>query len=68
MKIIWLLLAVLLGCLALGGVAQLTERVDPIEVAITLLLAYGAWACWKRAGLARKQPPDVDANRRPWQR
>jgi hypothetical protein len=49
MKIFWILLAILLTCLAIGGLMSFTKRGDWFDLGITALIAWGAVGSWKRA-------------------
>ncbi|MGW0626406.1 hypothetical protein [Streptomyces sp. NPDC002758] len=52
MKFFWLLLAILLGGLALAGVQRIVHHSDTPtligDIVITLLLLAGAWGCLTR--------------------
>lgn len=52
MKLVWLLAALLLTSLAIGGLMSATRQADIIsvigDVAISLFLGWAAIACWKR--------------------
>ncbi|MEU2284267.1 hypothetical protein ABZ614_20385 [Streptomyces sp. NPDC013178] len=52
MKLIWLLLALLLASLAIGGVVSATRETDIVSVVgdlvISALLGWAAIAAWKR--------------------
>lgn len=53
MKVIWYLLALLLGGLALAGVQHIAHAPDTPtlvgDIAITVALLAGAWICLRRA-------------------
>ncbi|MEU3613550.1 hypothetical protein ABZ725_14700 [Streptomyces sp. NPDC006872] len=70
MRILWLLLAILLTCLTIGGLMSATKGADTPstvgDLAISLLLGLGAAACWRRVRLpSRQQSGDGE---RPWRR
>lgn len=52
MKLFWILLAVLLTCLTIGGLMSASKGADTPSVVgdlvISSLLGYGAWVCWRR--------------------
>ncbi|GAB2717969.1 hypothetical protein [Streptomyces bullii] len=48
MKLVWLLAALLLTALTIGGVMAFARRLDPFDLIISALLGAGAIACWKR--------------------
>lgn len=48
MKIVWLLLAILLTCLTMGGVMAVAKRGDPIDLVMVVVIGFGAVACWRR--------------------
>jgi hypothetical protein len=48
MKIIWLLAALLLTALAIGGIMTLARQFDPVDLILVALLGAGALVCWKR--------------------
>ncbi|MEU0060452.1 hypothetical protein [Streptomyces sp. NPDC006334] len=54
MKLIWLLLALLLTSLAVGGVVSATKDADTVSIVgdlvISALLGWAAIAAWKRTG------------------
>ncbi|MGW0578585.1 hypothetical protein ACWD25_22050 [Streptomyces sp. NPDC002920] len=62
MRIIWLLLAVLLTCLTIGGLMSAAKGADTAstvgDLIISLLLGLGAVACWRRARVPSQQPGD----------
>lgn len=47
-KLVWLLAALLLTALTIGGVMAFARRHDPFDLAISALLGAGAVACWRR--------------------
>jgi hypothetical protein len=53
MKVVWILLAVLLTCLTIGGLVSASKGADGSSVigdlVISALLGLGAVACWRRA-------------------
>ncbi|MFF2852721.1 hypothetical protein ACFVT5_41470 [Streptomyces sp. NPDC058001] len=48
MKPVWVLLAILFTCLALGGLMGFTKRGDPFDLIITAGLGAAAIGCWSR--------------------
>ncbi|MER5200977.1 hypothetical protein ACWD3J_46495 [Streptomyces sp. NPDC002755] len=69
MRILWLLLAILLTCLTIGGILTAFDRSDGASIAgdlvISLLLGLGATACWRQARISR-QPQASEGDSRPW--
>jgi hypothetical protein len=69
MKIVWALLAILLGCLSLGGLMAFGRRGDWFDLLIGLGLAWAAWGIWKGGVLAgRTRPESTGEPERPWRR
>jgi hypothetical protein len=72
MKIVWALLAILLGCLSLGGLMTgLSGRNGGgiFDIAIGALLGWAAWGVWKRGVLGGKaRPASANEPDRPWRR
>lgn len=66
MKIIWLLLALLLTALTIGGVMSVVAHGDPVELALTVAFGFGAVGCWRRATEGRRV--QRGEQRRPWER
>lgn len=67
MKLVWLLLALLLTALTIGGVMSVAQHRDPIELILVIALGAGAAGSWRRATAGRRVQPGGD-ERRPWQR
>lgn len=65
MKLVWLLLALLLTALTIGGVMSVAAHGDPVELVIVIVLGVGAVGCWRRVGAGRTVSGD---ERRPWGR
>lgn len=65
MKFVWLLLALLLTALTIGGVMSVVGHGDPVELVIVIALGAGAVGCWRRVGAGRQVQGD---ERRPWER
>lgn len=53
MKAFWTILAIILGALALGGLASAGKHPDMVsrigDIVIAGLLALGAWLSWRKA-------------------
>jgi hypothetical protein len=64
-KLVWLLLALLLTALTIGGVMSVVGHGDPVELVIVVALGVGAVGCWRRVGAGRRVRGD---ERRPWER
>ncbi|MFE7928338.1 hypothetical protein ACFU6S_06290 [Streptomyces sp. NPDC057456] len=70
MRFLWLLLAILLTCLAIGGLLTAFERTDALSLAsdlvLSLLVSLGAAAAWRRVRLPVQRQGDDDGL--PWRR
>lgn len=66
MKLVWLLLALLLTALTVGGVMGVAAHGDPVELVIVIALGVGAVGCWRRVGAGRQVQGGDE--RRPWGR
>ncbi|MCL7430360.1 hypothetical protein [Streptomyces sp. YS415] len=71
MKYFWLLLALLLTALTIGGIVSISRRGGPletvlVEAAFVAALAAGAWLSWKRTGTGRRTITDAQPSERPW--